>query len=284
MIAFDEQYRLRSAPGCKICGSAVRELYTVSNHTIWKCSSCQFGQVWIDDADLAAFYDEDYFSGEKAPFSQAKDQPIRPAVSYWLEHYLKLIGLERPLSVLEIGPGPSSAVGRYLRQHYRGVTYEAVEISSYAANCLAEEGLVVYSGRITDPEILDKCRGRFDLVLGTEVIEHDPNPIGFADAVYEMLKRGGRCAFSTGNLNGMVARRRKSSWYYIAPPAHLSYYCPKSAKTLFEKSGFVEVTTWRSGFNYIELQMKYRIPGILLLSHLLSLSTGMTISAVRPAA
>lgn len=275
-----ESWRMMS---CKICGKEpVKKLYTVGKYTIWRCPFCGFGQVWMDEATLASlssFYDNRYSHGGADDSSVSQGQPIRPAIGYWLERLLGTMDPGADFSVIEIGPGAGSAVGRYLRQNYPNIKYEAVEISDFVAKCLSKEGLLVHTGRITDPGIREKCRGRFDLVIGTEVIEHDPDPRGFAGAVYDMLKPGGKCAFTTGNLNGLMARIKGPRWYYIGPPSHVSYFTPKSTRTLFYASGFTDVNIWKVGFSYIELEMKYRIPGLLSFVHLLSLPTGMTISA-----
>lgn len=267
---------------CKICHSSrLDKLYFLQNYQIWQCAECGFGQVDITAEELAAFYDKAYFNGEKAHFGQAADDEIRPSHRFWLERQLRRIETNKPIHVLDIGPGLSAGFGEYLRAHRPDISYEAVEISEYAVENLRGRGYTVHSGRCADPAILDACRGRFDLIVGTEVIEHDPEPHAFIGAVHAMLKPGGRCAFTTGNLKGLVAKKQSSKWYYLDPPAHVSYYAPKAAQILFQSEGFTAIENWKVGFNYITLKLKTRIPGILTLAHLLSLPTGMTISAQR---
>ncbi len=268
---------------CKICKSnRLRKLYFLQNYQIWQCPDCGFGQVDISAQELTAFYDKAYFGGEKARFGQQADDEIRPSHRFWLERQLRLSGADKPLSVLDIGPGLSAQFGEHLRAHRPRMHYEAIEISEFAVGSLRSRGFTTHQGQCSDPGILDACRGRFDLVVGTEVIEHDPEPHLFMGAVYAMLKPGGRCAFTTGNLSGWVARKQGAGWYYLDPPAHVSYYTPKSADLLFNSEGFTAVKNWKVGFNYITLKLKTHIPGILSLAHLMSLPTGMTISAQRP--
>jgi SAM-dependent methyltransferase len=268
---------------CKVCQSnPLKKLYFLQDHQIWQCTTCGFGQIDITAAELATFYDKAYFSGEKARFGQAADQTISPSYSFWLEKQLRRCGTKRPLAVLDIGPGLSAGFGEYLRAHYPDISYEAVEISEYAVNNLRGRGYTVHFGRCADPDILDACRGRFDLVVGTEVIEHDPEPRQFIGAVRSMLKPGGRCAFTTGNLKGMFAKKQGIKWYYLDPPAHVSYFTPKASQILFASEDFDDIKSWKVGFNYINLKLKTHIPGILFLADLLSLPTGMTISARRP--
>ena len=98
-----------------------------------------------------------------------------------------------------------------------------------------------------------------------------------------MLKPGGWCAFTTGNIDGLISRWNKKNWYYLDPPLHVSYYTPKAFRTLFQQEGFDRQSVQRFGFNYISLKLKTHIPGILLLSDLLGIATGMTVQARRKA-
>ena len=268
---------------CKICSSPrLKKLYLIHGYQIWQCLDCGFGQVDITLAELAAFYDQAYFKGEKARFAQEADEPIRPSHRYWLERYLSAFPKGKPLHVLDIGPGLGAGFGEYIRATHAHITYEAVEISDFAAENLRSRGFTVHNGRVADAHVLEACWGRFDLIVGTEVIEHDPEPHAFAASIAAMLSPGGRCAFTTGNLRGVFARVKGEGWYYLDPPAHVSFYTPAAARIAFSKAGFTDIGIWKIGFNYITLKLRTHLPGILLLGHALSLPTGMTISAQRP--
>lgn len=267
---------------CKVCdGQKLQKLYTLKTYDIWRCEDCGFGQVFISPRETAAFYDKGYFDGEKASFAQKEKTQASPAHGYWLEKQLSHFSKGIPLKVLEIGPGLGGQFAGYLQQHYPQVSYEAVEISDYASEKLKARGFIIHTGKVSDPKVSKECEGRFDLIIGTEVIEHDPDPKPFADAIFKMLKPRGRCAFTTGNLSGWMARVRKEKWYYLDPPAHVSFFDPGCAKRLFYGAGFQEVGIWKTGFNYINLRLKTHLPGILFLVDLLSIPTGMVISATR---
>jgi SAM-dependent methyltransferase len=267
---------------CKVCRSVnISRLFPVNGHDIWRCADCGFAQVFISPEEIKAFYDEGYFRGEKAHFDQEENVQASPALAYWLERQLAPFAKDAPLRILEIGPGLGGQFGHYLGKFRPTASYEAVEISDFASDRLRARGLTVHTGKVSDPEVLEKCAGRFDLIIGTEVIEHDPDPRPFAESVFKMLRPGGRCAFTTGNLDGMMARLKKERWYYFDPPAHVSYYAPRSARRLFREAGFRDVGIWKVGINYIDLKLKTRLPGILFLADLFSLPTGMVINATR---
>jgi len=269
---------------CRVCGvSPLRHYATKNGYEVLKCPGCGFGQVDVTQEDLSRLYEEAYWKGETTPgWAQSEDAPIPPAYVYWLEQQLRLLPRgPGPLRVLEIGPGLGGMMAGYLRREHPGIEYEAIEISEFAAESLAARGFTIHTGGLTTGSIVEACRGRFDLVVGTEVIEHDPDPHAFAAAIRAVLKPGGWCAFSTGNIDGLISRWNKVKWYYLDPPLHVSYYTPKAFKTLFQQEGFDRVSSRRYGFNYIRLKVKTHIPGILLLSHLSGIATGMCLRARR---
>jgi SAM-dependent methyltransferase len=267
---------------CKICDSGrIKLLYRIRDYDIYRCGDCGFGQVYVSSEELHGLYDEAYFSGERANFRQMADAPLPAAMRYWLDEFLPARRSGVSLNLLEIGPGLSGAVARHLRLARPDIAYEAVEFSEYAAAHLREQGFVVHAGVISAQRTRSDCGGRFDLVIGTEVIEHDPDPKAFADAVYECLKPGGICRFTTGNLDGFMARWHKQKWYYFDPPVHVSYFSPRAVRRLFLGAGFRNVDSYRTGFNYIDLKLRTRLPGILTVAHLLSIPTGMVIRASK---
>jgi SAM-dependent methyltransferase len=267
---------------CNVCDSSqLQPLYKIRDYDIYRCKECGFAQVPISAEKLHNLYDKAYFRGERANFQQATDAPLSAAMQYWLEEFLPPRHTSTSLSLLEIGPGLSGAVARHLSLTRPDIVYEAVELSEYATEHLRQCGFVVHCGAISAPETASSCSGRFDFVIGTEVIEHDPNPKAFAKCVYEYLKPGGSCRFTTGNVDGIMARWHKQNWYYFDPPAHVSYFSPRSADRLFRGAGFRNVDSYRTGFNYIDLKLRTRLPGILTLAHLLSIPTGMVIRASK---
>jgi SAM-dependent methyltransferase len=159
--------------------------------------------------------------------------------------------------------------------------FAVIEISEYACERLAARGFNVYKGRVTEKTTVDACRGRFDLIFGIEVIEHDPEPHSFLRAVHDMLRPGGWAAFTTGNIDGLMARWNGERWYYLDPPAHVSYFTPRAVRQVLGAQGFEKISVGRYGFNHIALKLKTHLPGILALTHLCNVSTGMSIVAQR---
>lgn len=266
---------------CRICSGALKPYAQKNGFEVLKCTVCGFGQVDVTPEMLASFYDKSYFDGEKALFAQEENTPVPDTHRRWIELQLAPLAARGPLRVLEIGPGLGGPIASYFQSVRKDDSYTGVEFSEYAADRLRSRGLDVRAGRVVDPEILESCRGKYDLVFGTEVIEHDLEPHAFLGAVFQMLKPGGRAAFTTGNLNGWMARTRKADWYYLDPPAHVSFYTDRAARKALEMAGFSNVDVTRWGFNHIRVAAKLHMPFLLPLTHLANISTGMTLSGQR---
>jgi 2-polyprenyl-6-hydroxyphenyl methylase/3-demethylubiquinone-9 3-methyltransferase len=263
---------------CKICGTgSLREYAVVNGFQIWKCRICGFGQTAITFEDTRQFYDPQYFSGGKARFSQAMDDEIPPSKRWWIDRYVS----GKSKNVLEIGPGPAAMLGRYLATTRADISYEAVELSGFACDAVRRAGFHVYNGTIYTSDVEAVCRGRFDTVIATEVIEHDPDPRRFAQGMFDALKPGGAACLTTGNFDGIMARIKKDKWYYLDPPAHPVYYTPKSITRLLRGVGFSDVNVECIGSNYVELYLRYPIPGLLQFVQMIRLPTGMTVVATR---
>jgi SAM-dependent methyltransferase len=272
---------------CRICSGESKFYATKFGFDVTRCEQCGFGQVDASPEVLAKFYDKEYFEGERARFAQPEHQILTPPHRWWIEDQLSHLKGREPLRVLEIGPGLGGPIAGYFERERKDDVYDAVEFSDYAAEKLRARGLNVWTGRVVDPAILEACRGRYDFVFATEVIEHDLDPHGFLDAVHKMLRPGARAAFTTGNLDGYMARKGKGNWYYLDPPAHVSYYTARAAKRAMTDVGLINFRAERFGFRHIEAVL--RLPAwlrgtVLKATDVANISTGMTISSQKPQA
>jgi cyclopropane fatty-acyl-phospholipid synthase-like methyltransferase len=264
---------------CKICHKTANYSFSKNNFKIFKCTVCGFGQTLIDDDKFLPyeFYNQDYFNGKSAHYAQPNNQSAYISLKWWIDHFTAM----NARHFLEIGPGPACMLACYLLETRKNISYTAVEISKDACKNIHSKGFEVYCGSITDPCFLNANHEKFDSIIATEVIEHDSRPIEFALALYSLLKCDGKVSITTGNFNGLNSRFNGVNWYYIDPPAHLSFYTPDSIKKLFIDAGFRKVKIFKFGFSYIDFYLKYRIPGFLKLVDMLGISTGMTIIATK---
>lgn len=269
----------RSELRCRICDSAaLREYGTVNGYAIQKCPECGFGQTNVKADDIKSLYDGAYFAGENAGACQSASDEIKLGYKVWADRFIP----GDCAAVLEVGPGPSAMLGRYLVSTRSPMSYAAVEISEFASKAIAAHGFEVHTGTIDDPAVSAICEGRFDAILATEVIEHVLDARKFADAIFRGLKPGGTLCLTTGNFDGLRARLNGLSWYYLNPPAHVCYYSPRSITRLLCDAGFTSIHVDCVGLNYLAVASKYPLPGLLPMVRLSRISTGMTVTARKP--
>ncbi len=270
---------------CQVCDAPTVPYSVHNSFSIFKCQQCGFGQADVAASDIEDLYEGSYFTtyygNNESAFGQSKQAELSDAGSmdaskkWWIDTFVP----GNNIRVLEIGPGASSAVQRYLAASRTNVMYEAVEFSKIACSALNKLGVTTHCGTIYDADVVSRVSGRFDFVIGTEVIEHDIHPQNFVSGLAQALRPGGRVCLTTGNFDGLTARITRGHWYYLHPPVHVCFFTPRSVSILFAKLGLRNVKTDCLGLNYYKMYKKLPIPGFLWLVRKLQIPTGMTITA-----
>jgi len=261
---------------CKICKSEKVSFFaTIKGYDLMKCLECGFIYIpSIGQKDIENFYEKDYFDGKLARFSAGLLDQVLPQEKTWIINmYLSSPSYR---NILEIGPGTTGGMVKYyFNQPNRYI--ECVEISKFASDYLNKHGISTFNGLIQN----FKPKKRFDLIIATEVIEHDLNPCGFVNSVYRLLNDNGLFFLSTGNTSSFMAKYSGMKWYYYDPPAHISYFNNKNIKLLLLKNGFSKVEIINVGFKWIKLLSKYKISTVISLIGKLNLATGMLVFAKK---
>jgi SAM-dependent methyltransferase len=253
---------------------------TVKSYALMRCPVCGFQSVpGVTPEQLADFYERDYFEGKSA-YGYGRADAVEadmiaealPAPHEWvISHYLDPL---EPRSVLEIGPGMGGGwIKRFAADPSCRV--QAVEISALASERMNAARIPTFNGRIED----FRPDSRFGLAIGIEVIEHVSDPVSFARSVADALEPGGHVLLSTGNTRSLTAWGAGLDWYYIDPPAHLSYFDDRNIVRLLETAGFDQVRVRRFGFKWVELAMRYRLTAALPLVHAANYASGMIVIA-----
>lgn len=160
-----------------------------------------------------------------------------------------------------------------------GVEAIGVEPSAYAVRKARElYGLNVVEGTFPNTAI---APGSADFVQINHVIEHDPDPVGLLNSIYDALKPGGWVVGETENISCLSYRLFGRYWSLLHLPYHLLFFTPGTLRGVFARSHFGEVQVesqpdapaWSLSIqNYIRRKqppgagITKRIPGFLLLS------------------
>jgi hypothetical protein len=266
---------------CLLCGRhELVEYGTVKSHLLIRCSACGFIRAtMVAENQLAGFYEQEYFEGQLAygygrVGATKTDQIAEPleTAAAWI--MARLLDPLDPQAIIEIGPGLNGGWIKYFRR-YQTRRLQCVEISALASERLNAAGIQTFKGCVEDFH----CEKLFDLALAVEVLEHVADHVSFVTTIMKLLVPGGHLFLTTGNSRSVTAKRSKLEWYYLDPPAHLSYFDDRNIVQLLRRGGFDQVSVHRIGFKWIELAFKYRLTAALPLLHALNYTSGMFVLA-----
>lgn len=243
---------------CPLCGAAdapVRHLIRgrVLDHefSIRECPHCSlfFTSPRLSSESLQRYYDseavEDLKDTLRIPSHHTFDaigleRNARDAVSLW-----RVVQRRdgRPASnlptLLDVGCG----FGQFLKVVAPLSIATGIEISEF---CVARARAQVGSAASVRHAFLCDLIAtgeQFDIVTAFEVVEHLTDPAAFFREVRQVLKPGGIFYYSTGNVQGKIARRTGATWEYWAPEEHLLFYSPSTMTRFLTEAGLT--ATWR---------------------------------------
>ena len=249
---------LRRALVCLVCagkatsiGRAASKRDGGSTYEMASCPDCGFAFIVEPRTDFENLYDEAYYRGGgfDSSVDYAAEQDERTVrVNEWAGVMAVVQSLHtRPIRTwLDYGCGYGGLVG-YLRGN--GVDAVGHDIG-YPADHAKAVGIPFVS------EVdLSGHAGRYDVITAIEVLEHTIDPIELLATLRELLAPDGLVFLTTGNAERH--RDALTSWRYVAPEVHVSYFEPRTLRRAYESVGLqpVEVGN-RPGMSQI---MQYKI-------------------------
>ena len=183
------------------------------------------------EALAQAYQDAGFDSGEEARYA-----------SRTYAGYLASIIRQLPDKdgAIDIGTGDGAFLRELLAAGFTGVA--GVEPSAAPIATAQDDVRELIRHDIFRPDLFEP--GRYSLITCFQTMEHVHDPIELALGAYSRLKKGGAAFFIGHNRRGLVNRLlgRKSPIFDIE---HLQLFSPKSARALFERTGFVNVEVHR---------------------------------------
>jgi len=257
---------------CIVCGSKQpTEIYDI----LFKCPDCGF--VWakadIPPEQLIKFYENDFFCGKEYR-NYLEEQG---ALKKNFKRNLELISrFKRSGNLLEIG----CAYGFFLELAQKRYTVTGIDIGENACKYAQEQlKLNVICGDFMKTEFQENY---YDIVVSWATLEHLSDPHLYIAKISRLLKRGGIFAWSTVDIESLLAKFQGKKWRQIHPPSHLSYFSEKTAGILLQKNGFKQALVTRLGEYrtvdnclYIMLALNKKSPFLYQLIKKLKLNKGM---------
>ncbi|MBB4658987.1 class I SAM-dependent methyltransferase [Parvularcula dongshanensis] len=207
-----------------------------------RCLACEtIGMAPVPTNDqLAVFYDRYHATDAFLAKAERKVARARRRV--------------RALRLLKPGARTFLDVGASI-----GTAAEAARRAGLEAFAVEIDEDAVAKGRALFPDVaftrgtLDDlpAGAAYDLLYGAEVIEHVPDPLGFARRLFERTAPGGLLYLTTPDAGHPRRPRRLLDWHSVKPPEHV---------TLFTRSG-LRALLCRAGYDRVVFQ-PYLKPGI----------------------
>lgn len=211
-------------------------------YSVVRCRRCSLVYVPepIDEAVLGELYGAEYYRGRDGDGFvdyAAQEAKYRARFGRRLERLEPWIGGGR---VLDVG----CALGWFLAEASdRGWEAEGVEVSEHAREFVADRfGLTVHTGRLQDAGL---APGAWDLVALWDTIEHLVDPADMLRRCAGLVRPGGYLVLSTGNHNSWRSRIQGRDWPLVRPPKHLTYFTPRTLRSMVARAGLVPVHTWQ---------------------------------------
>lgn len=241
---------------CKICASDTKEIgekygrYSRRWYRINRCPVCHFSFVANPWIEYEKIYSADYYAGKGAdPLVDYLFELQYPEVTTrqyeWagiLDVISSLVQVNHKTSWLDFGCGNGGLV-RYVleRTSCRIVGFDEGWITQRAA---------MIGIPVLQKHELTSLESQFDIITAIEVLEHIVDPVETLQLIRRLLKPGGLFFFTTGNARQY--RNRLTTWSYLIPEIHVSFFEPETAAIALRNAGFrVEWRGYIPGFTNI---------------------------------
>jgi SAM-dependent methyltransferase len=182
-----------------------------------------------------------YEKKNEAAFLRLQERALEDAGFYALEAAVFSESRARESSprVLDIGCATGSLLAA-LKE--RGWDTIGLEIAREEAEYARARGLDVRAKALEEARFES---GAFDAVCASHLIEHLTDPASFTEALYRVVRPGGRIYITTPNIDGFQAQLFGGKWR-SAIFDHLYLFSRATLSGLFERHGFTteKIITW----------------------------------------
>ncbi len=224
--------------------------------SIYVCKNCLewFTVPRPSQKELTQYYENFYnFIGSKTPFYNKLRIKILNSKIYkfWLmiDGDISFFLQQGTGNLLDIGCNEGRTLELYKNNGYK---VQGIELNSIAAASARKKGFEVFCGQINN---FDK-KEEFDVVVLSNVLEHELNPNEMLWKVNSALKMNGEIWLSFPNRNSFFRQIFKKKWINWHMPFHISHFSKQIICKKLENCGFkVFETLFESPSQWITLSI-----------------------------
>lgn len=219
---------------CPICNStspkvAYKDLYDdrfayPNKFDLMSCAECHhhFLDAHFSSDELKDLY-TNYYPRSSFDVNSYKPLQYSPGFKSWFNGQCHAFSyVPTNCKVLDIGCGFGESVGYH---KLRGCEAYGCEADANAKKVADQYALNIRIGIFEDLKYEENF---FDFVTMDQVFEHATNPQSLLNAIYMVLKPGGKLVLSYPNALGWGAKKYKHRWLHWHTPYHLHFFSKKS--------------------------------------------------------
>jgi SAM-dependent methyltransferase len=236
---------------CQFCGGSCKKKFSHIPDTrfgipgSWEIFSCQTCKMWQTNPlpsqdELIGLY-ETYYNFESAETKGSTYTLIRDALipsspfDLWLVldgdvHFFLEKG-NKDKRLLDIGCNEGRTLNVYSKN---GFTCEGIELNKIAARKAINKGFKVHAIQLKDFSPTQK----YDVVILSNVLEHELAPQKMLSLVKKMLKPDGELWISLPNRNSWLRSLFGKFWINWHVPFHLYHFNEATLASLLKNSGY----------------------------------------------
>ena len=226
---------------CPLCDSETKYAFTAKGFELRDCAKCshRFASIPADEKHVAAIYDDAYFNGGGAGYSdylQEAEMLVERGKMY--ASVLEKFSPEKG-KILDIGAAAGFLLKGFADKNWRGVGLEPnAEMARFGREKL---NLEIRQGSLETFETTEK----FDLVSMIQVAAHFYDPRKAFEKAFRLLNEKGFLLVETWNRDSLSARIFGKNWHEYSPPSVLQFFSENGLSDFLEINGFEKIARGR---------------------------------------
>ncbi len=190
---------------------------------LWLCENCFL--VQIDEYKSA----REIFNNDYAYFSSYSKTWLKHAEDY-VEMIIYRLALNEKSKVMEIASNDGYLLQYFNRKKISCIGIEPTESTAKVAIKMGIETLVDYFTFDLSNKIIDE-KGKYDLIIGNNVLAHVPNINDFVAGLKNLLTRNGTITLEFPHLLGLIEKNQFDTIYH----EHFWYFSLYALQNVFKK-------------------------------------------------